>query len=122
MGLVAPSAAASPLPSLMNGPEADVVRSIGQCVAVDHALAKVGQPTLRYVDEAMECDVGDRPSEHRITEELETLVAVRVAVLGTPRPVRQRTIEQFGLLEAVSDPVTQLVEVHRSQSLAFSKT
>ncbi len=110
------------LAELDEGAEPDVVRRVGQCLTVHDALAQVGEATFRHIGEAVKSDVGDRPPEHGIAEKLEALVAVGITVFGTPRAMSECPIEELGPLEAVSDPFAQLVEVHRSQSLAFSKT
>ena len=65
-------------------PEPDVVGCVGERMRVHHALAEVGQPSLGNVSEPMEGDVCNRPAEHRVTEELQPLIAVGVAVLCAP--------------------------------------
>ena len=79
-----PSAAASPLPSLMKVPaRCHWLLPPAQCPLTTLLRRSVSRPS-GHVGETMESDVGNRPSEHGIAQELEPLVAGRAAVFRAP--------------------------------------
>src|SRR5690606_20280545 len=59
------------------------------------ARAALGERALRLVGEALVQQRRHREAEHRVAEELETLVVRNAAVLVGPRPMRERQIEKL---------------------------
>ena len=83
--------------------EVELLGHVGEGQRVDDALADAGQRALREVGEPAEGEVGDDPAEDRVTEELEPLVADRAGVLGAPRAMGHRALEQLRVGELVPD-------------------
>ena len=111
-GLSAPPAADSPRPSSTCSPSPISWATSASAMRVDHALAQVGQ--LAFGDRIpVVHDVGDRPAEHGVAEELEAFVADRAGRLGAPRPVGERPLEQAPVGEPVADALGQLGETGR---------
>ena len=55
--------------------------------------------------------VGHRPSEHGVTQELEPFVAGLATNLGTPATVRERASQQRRIVELVPEPLAQIGEI-----------
>ena len=64
--------------------------------------------------EASEGDVGGDPAEHGVAEELEPLVALVPGMLGAPRPVGHRLIDEAEVVEAQPEPLGQRRRRRRS--------
>ncbi len=88
-------------------PEVDLRRHVGERQRVHDALAEVGELTFGRVIEPPVRDVGDRPTEHRIAEELQPLVAQIPGMLRAPRPMIERLIEQRPIGEPMTDAPLQ---------------
>ena len=84
---------------------------------VDHALAQVGQLPLGHVGVAAVDEVGHRPAEHGISEELEPLVRLLAGRLRAPAAVRHGATQQSHVVELVAEPLAERFEVGRGGSL-----
>jgi hypothetical protein len=86
---------------------------------VDHASAKLGELTFWELGVMHKNFVCDGQTEHGIAEELKALVRLDMTVLGAPRTVRYRQLQQFGVNELIADRCRQKAEaVFRSQLFA----
>jgi hypothetical protein len=65
--------------------------------------------------------VRDHEAEHRVTEELHALVRLLLAVLGTPRPVRERAHEQLTVGERDTETGLELAESLRRSEHAHGR-
>jgi hypothetical protein len=74
--------------------ETDAPRHPSECGGVDEFGAPAGQHTLAHVRGLPEQEVGDDDTQDGVTEELEPLVGLDAAVLGAPRAVPDREVEE----------------------------
>ena len=91
--------------------EIDLSRHVGQCQRIHDALAQIGQLSFGRVVEPAIRDVGDRPAEHRIAEELQPLVALVTRMLRAPGPVIERSVQQLPIGESMADALLQRAEI-----------
>ena len=83
--------------------EADRTSHIGECPLVDDRLAEIGERSLGAIRVSVVGEVGDHPTEYRVAEELEALIALGRLVLGHPGAVAQRATEQAEVIEAMPE-------------------
>ena len=84
---------------------------------VHHALAKVGELALGKVEVPTEGDVGDRPPEHGVAEELEALVALGFTRLGAPTAMGERAAQQGLVGEPIPETVLQVGQRRRGRTV-----
>ena len=89
---------------------------LGERGGVHDTLAEIGQRSLGQIGEVAEHEVGDDPSEYRVTEELEAFVAGVPLVFGHPRAVAQRAPEQGRISEVVTQPLFERSEGQPTRS------
>ena len=91
-------------------------------ICVHNGLSEIAQSTLGIVGQPVERDVCDDPSEHCVTEELESLVRIWFVELCLVGPVHQRQPQPGRVTEFVSETTHQVVQVgfdrafHRGQA------
>jgi hypothetical protein len=65
-------------------------------------------------------DVGNHPTQHGVTEELETFVRGVPGILGAPRPVGKGLAQQERISELVAEPARERLEVRAVAQVAFT--
>jgi hypothetical protein len=82
---------------------------LGQCHGVHHRLADLREGALVEVGVHAVHVVGDDDAQHRVAEELESLVGGVARVLRAPRAMHQRGSEEVGR-EVEPEALDQLLE------------
>jgi len=87
--------------------EVDLLGDLGQGRRVDHALAQIGELSLREIAVLTVGEVGDHPTQHGIAEELESLVARLAPDLAAPAAMRHGAAQQRHVGELVAQSLLE---------------
>ena len=82
----------------------------------DDGRLDLRQVALEELREANVKRLADHQVQHGVTEELESLVAVVVGGLGHPRAMAHRAAQQLWIVERVTQPLREGVEIHAASS------
>ncbi len=87
--------------------QVDLAGHVGQRPGVHELGSTLGQRALGEVGLGPVQVVGHDEAQHAVAQELKPFVRLEATVLGAPRPVPEREIEQVGVGEPMVEPMGQ---------------